>query len=62
MKFLINIVIIFMFFIQTVSSQVLHGTVREFDENKKPVALPGATIRWLGSNKGVITNKDGAFD
>jgi len=62
MKFLINICIIFIFFIQTVSAQVLHGTVREFDENKKPVALPGTIIRWLGSNNGVITNKDGAFE
>lgn len=51
---------LFILFASPVFSQQLNGTVFGHGEDThKPLA--GATVRWLGTNKGAITKNDGSF-
>jgi outer membrane receptor for ferrienterochelin and colicins len=43
-------------------AQMLHGTIKEFDDHKKLVPLPGASVRWSGTTYGAITDTSGTFN
>ncbi|MGD0712132.1 MAG: TonB-dependent receptor [Bacteroidales bacterium] len=59
MKFLLIVLIVS--FSDFVFAQNLHGTIKEFDKNKKLTPLPGASVRWAGTNYGAITDMNGEF-
>ncbi len=40
----------------------LAGTVFEAEEKGKAFPLPGANIRWLGTDEGAVTNEEGRFE
>lgn len=52
MKLLVKNIIWLLFLLNTAFAQSLHGTIREFDSNKKLVPLPGASVHWLGTSIG----------
>ncbi len=52
---------LFLFSVSNIYSQSLHGIIKEFDNQKKLVPLPGANVRWLGTTIGAITDINGEF-
>jgi outer membrane receptor for ferrienterochelin and colicin len=59
MKFLLILLIVS--FSDIAFAQNLHGTIKEFDKNKKLTPLPGASVRWTGTAFGTITDANGEF-
>lgn len=53
--------IIFLFSTNYIYGQTIKGTVYEIDNNQKNEILPGATIHWLGTTIGTVSDKNGDF-
>lgn len=62
MKYFIKNLIIVLMLTNSAYAQSLHGTIKEFNNNKKLVPLPGASVRWAGTTYGTTTDTSGTFD
>ena len=52
---------IFLFFsLKQFSQKIFQGQIL-YNENNKDIPLEGATVKWLNTNKGTISNEDGKF-
>ena len=52
---------IFLFFsLKQFSQNILQGQIL-YNENNKDIPLEGATVKWLNTNKGTISDEDGIF-
>ncbi|HOF16205.1 MAG TPA: TonB-dependent receptor [Bacteroidales bacterium] len=60
-KIIKNISIIFLFSFNHIYGQTIQGTVYEINDNQKDEILPGATLHWLGTNIGTVSDDKGNF-
>ena len=52
--------IILLFSLKQFSQNILQGKIL-YNENNKDIPLEGATVKWLNTNKGTISDEDGIF-
>ncbi|HON52899.1 MAG TPA: carboxypeptidase-like regulatory domain-containing protein, partial [Bacteroidales bacterium] len=50
-----------MFSFNHIYGQTIQGTVYEINDNQKDEILPGATLHWLGTNIGTVSDDKGNF-
>lgn len=62
MKYILKNIIWIFLIANSSFAQTLYGTIREFDNNKKLVSLPGASVRWSGTTYGATTDTSGTFN
>ena len=52
--------IFLIFSLKQFSQNILQGQIL-YNENNKDIPLEGATVKWLNTNKGTISDEDGIF-
>ena len=55
------IALMFMLLNLNVNAQTLSGSIKELNNKKEQVPLPGVNVRWRGTTIGAITNINGLF-
>lgn len=61
MKRFVNILFFLFIIYPVLQAQTLLGSIKEFDKDKNLVPLPGASIRWIGTTYGTVTDNRGEF-
>ncbi len=57
-----NLTIVLFLIVHSLQAQTITGMVMGLNEKKEMFGLPGATITWLNSTAGVVSDADGNFE